>query len=139
MNQGQLANGLVLGALGIAALVVSGFSIFTTFLATVAERVRSIGLAPHAGGHPLADRAGDRGRSRHPFRHRRFDRGGALFSRATGCPATAPFFASTSRRRRFCHHDRRLFLLATGIGALAALYPGWTVVRMSPAEAFYEE
>src|SRR5690606_9443321 len=49
LNQGQLANGLILGALGVAALVVSGFSIFTTFLATVAERVRSIGLARALG------------------------------------------------------------------------------------------
>ena len=40
---------LVLGAFGVAALVVAGFSVFTTFLASVTERIRAIGLARALG------------------------------------------------------------------------------------------
>ncbi len=140
MNQGQLANGLVLGALGIAALVVSGFSIFTTFLATVAERGSAPSALPAALGATrlrivreivgeavtLSGIGGLIGVAL-SFPVRQVVLRPLLFSLQ---PPGAVDFAITIAAS---------LLLATGIGALAALYPGWTVTRMSPAEAFYEE
>ncbi len=139
MNQGQLANGLVLGALGIAALVVSGFSIFTTFLATVAERVRSIGLARALGATRLRIVREIVGEAV------TLSGIGGLIGVALSFPVRQVvlrpllFSLQPPGAVDFAITIAASLLLATGIGALAALYPGWTVARMSPAEAFYEE
>lgn len=137
----QLQGALILGAMGIAALIVSGFSIFTTFLAGVAERVRSIGLARALGatrGRILREVVGE----------------AALLSTLGGIVGVIAGFPVRSFAMRSVSISIGNvgpgavdivivvvfgLLVSAGLGAIAALYPGWTVARMMPAEAFHEE
>lgn len=135
----RLAETLVLGAMGMAALIVAGFSIFTTFLAGVAERIRSIGIARALGA--------TRSRIVREIVGEAVTLAGigALIGIALSYPvrtvALRPLLTSAASPSAadFAVTAAAAFFLAVGIGALAALYPGWTAARLSPAEALYEE
>lgn len=134
----RMTEALILGAMGIVALVVSGFSIFTTFLAGVAERVRAIGLARSLGATRLrilreivgeaATLAGAGGLI------------GVLAAYPVRRFALAPLMSApvSASAVDFLIIAAGALLVAAGIGAVAALYPAWTVARMMPAEAFRE-
>lgn len=136
--QGQLTGSLILGALGIAALIVSGFSIFTTFLANVAERVRSIGLSRALGAtrwRIVREVVGEAAI---------LSATGGLIGVALSFPLRALLLQQLLTVKPPGVVDLVItitgaLLLAVAIGTLAALYPGWTVARLSPAEAFYEQ
>ena len=138
-RQSQLTGNLLLGAMGIAALIVAGFSIFTTFLATVAERVRMIGIARALGATRLRivrEIVGEAVTLTFI---------GGLIGVALSYPVRAfvfrPLMGSVQSPGAIdvAVTVAGALLLAVGVGALAALYPGWTVARMSPSEAFHEE
>lgn len=133
---------LILGALGVAALVVAGFSVFTTFLASVAERVKAIGLARSLGA--------TRGRVlREVISEAVMLTGfggliGALLSYPVRIYLLEPLEGLFASVEAPATSDIAIVIIgalivAMAIGALAALYPGWTVARMMPAEAFDEE
>ncbi|MFS8572544.1 MAG: ABC transporter permease [Clostridia bacterium] len=138
MRVAQAATSLILAALGSVALIVSGFSIFTTFLANVAERVRSIGLSRALGAtrfRVLREVVGE----------------AAVLAGIGGLIGVALAFPVRFFLLRGLLLRVELpgvvdvvitmagaVLVAVAIGALAALYPGWTVARMMPAEAFHE-
>lgn len=140
MRQARLRSFLVVGVMAIAALIVSGFAVFTTFLASVAERVRLIGLARAIGATRgrvlrevvaeavlLSGIGGGIGLLL-TYPMRRF-----IFSSAVGGAATAPGAVDVTIALLIG------IMMAVGIGAIASLYPGWTVARLLPAEAFHEE
>lgn len=140
MRQARLRSFLVVGVMAIAALIVSGFAVFTTFLASVAERVRLIGLARAIGatrGRVLREVVAEAVLLSGiggviglllTYPMRRF-----IFSSAVGGAATAPGAVDVTIALLIG------ILMAVGIGAVASLYPGWTVARLLPAEAFHEE
>lgn len=135
----RFQSALVLGAMGVVALIVSGFSIFTTLLASVAERVRAIGLARSLGATRLRILGEVVGEAvmlsafggligvvlAYPVR--RFALLPLLADQATAVAAVDHLLAALAG-----------LLAAAAIGAVASLYPGWTVARMMPAEAFHE-
>lgn len=140
LRRSQMTGSLLLGAMGFAALIVSGVSVFTTFLAGIAERVKAIGLARALGATRL--------------RIVREVVGEAValtaFGGILGVALSFPvrFWALKSIMSGFQQPPALVdylitiafaLLLAMAVGAVAALYPGWAVARMMPAEAYYEE
>lgn len=134
----RLRGALILGSMGIVALIVSGFSIFTTFLAGVAERVRAIGLARALGAtrlRVLREIVGEAAT---------LSATGGLIGVLAAYPVRRFALASLLSNQvpvaavDFLIIAAGSLLLAAGLGAVAALYPAWTVARMLPAEAFHE-
>lgn len=140
LHRSQITGSLILGAMGIAALLVSGVSIFTTFLASVAERVRAIGLARALGAtrlRVLREVVGE-AVALSAF--------GGLVGAALSFPvrfiALKPLLSTLAEPPVAIDYLLTIvfaLLLAIAVGAVASLYPGWTVARLMPAEAFFEE
>lgn len=140
MARAQLQGALVLGTMGVVAMIVSGFSVFTTFLASVAERVRAIGLARSLGATRLRILREIVGEAV------ALSAFGGLIGVVLGFPvrrfALAPLLSTPTTPPSFIDYlvvALAGVLMAAAIGALASLYPGWTVARMMPSEAFHEE
>lgn len=140
LRRSQMTGTLILGAMGIAALIVSGVSIFTTFLASVAERVRAIGLARALGATRLRILREVVGEAV------ALSAFGGLLGVALSFPVR--FVALKSLLSTLSEPPGAIdylitigfaLLLAMAVGGVASLYPGWTVARMMPAEAFFEE
>ena len=138
LTRARMTEALILMAIGIVALMVSGFSIFTTFLAGVAERVRAIGLARSLGAtrlRVLREIVGEAAT---------LSAAGGLIGVLAAYPvrrfALAPLMpaAVSASAADFVIIAAGALLVAAGLGAVAALYPAWTVARMMPAEAFHE-
>ena len=140
--QQRLQEVLVLGAFGAAAFIVAGFSVFTTFLAGVAERMRSIGLTQALGATRwrtlreimseavmLSGFGGIIGTAlAYPVRMYLLEPLEEIW-----IPTQAPTWGDAAIV------VAAAIFVAMVIGALAALYPGWTVARLMPAEALTEE
>lgn len=132
---------LLTGGLGLAALAVSSIAMFTTTLANLAPRIRYIGLGRALGAtrarivrEVVAESALLAGI-------------GGVLGVALAFPlrstVLAPLFSSATAG------DDSGFVtillvglagvaLAVVVGAVAALYPAWTVARLAPAEAWRE-
>lgn len=140
LRQAQMRSSLLLGAMGVAALIVSGVSIFTTFLASVAERVKAVGLARALGAtrlQVLREVVGE-AVALSAF--------GGILGVALAFPVRfavlIPLMSGLAEPPALVDYVMTIvlaMLLAIAVGAVASLYPGWTVARMMPGEAFYEE
>lgn len=146
MSAGQLrqvraGSSLLLGGLGLAALLVSSIAMFTTTLANLAPRTRYIGLSRALGA--------TRGRIvREVVAESAVLAGiGGVVGAALAFPLRktvfAPLFSSLGAAGGPGAGDMLLaglagVALAMAVGAVAALYPAWTVARMAPADAWRE-
>ncbi|MFS8582661.1 MAG: ABC transporter permease, partial [Limnochordales bacterium] len=146
MSAGQLrqvraGSSLLLGGLGLAALLVSSIAMFTTTLANLAPRTRYIGLSRALGA--------TRGRIvREVVAESAVLAGiGGVVGAALAFPLRktvfAPLFSSLGAAGGPGAGDVLLaglagVALAMAVGAVAALYPAWTVARMAPADAWRE-
>ncbi len=140
LREAQLEGLQLLAAMGMAALVVSGIAMFTTTLANLAQRTRYIGLSRALGATRsrvvrdavteaalMAGLGGVLGVVfAYPMRQLIIR---PLMDSSIGTPAGAVDVLIVGLLG---------VLLAMAVGAAAALYPAWTVARMSPAEAWRE-
>lgn len=138
----RLQEVLVLGAFGVAALVVAGFSVFTTFLASVTERIRAIGLARALGATRW--RVLREVMSEAVMLTGIGGIAGAVLAYPVRIYLLEPLDGFVVMTQTPSWIDVLIVVVAAvvvamAIGALAALYPGWTVARLMPAEAFTEE
>ncbi|HEY8495642.1 MAG TPA: FtsX-like permease family protein [Limnochordales bacterium] len=140
LRQAQLQGIQVLGAMSMAALVVSGIAMFTTTLANLAQRTRYIGLSRALGATRLRV-------VREAVAEAAFIAGlGGVAGVLGGYPvrqlAVAPLMqglASTPVEAVDVVIVGVIgVLLAMAVGAAAAVYPAWTVARLAPAEAWRE-
>ena len=133
LRQAQMRSSLLLGAMGVAALIVSGVSIFTTFLASVAERVKAVGLARALGAtrlQVLREVVGE-AVALSAF--------GGILGVALAFPVRfavlIPLMSGLAEPPALVDYVMTIvlaMLLAIAVGAVASLYPGWTVARMMP-------
>lgn len=140
LRESRLQGMMLLGAMGMAALVVSSIAMFTTTLTNLTQRTRFIGLSRALGATRarvvreavvesalLAGIGGVLGvLAAYPLRQ----------------SVLAPLF-SALRNEPVGVLDVLIVglvgvALAMAVGAVAALYPAWTVARMAPAEAWRE-
>lgn len=140
MRQARLVNALVFGALGLAALIVSSIAMFTTTLANLTQRTRYIGL-----GRALGATRGRIVREVVAETALLAGLGGAV-----GAAAAFPLRATVLAPLLMVGGGSGLAVgdvllvglagigLAVAVGALAGLYPAWTVARLAPAEAWRE-
>ncbi|HEY8416812.1 MAG TPA: ABC transporter permease [Limnochordales bacterium] len=140
LREAQLQGAMLLGAMGMAALAVSGIAMFTTTLANLAQRTRYIGLSRALGATRLrvvreavAESAliaglGGAGGVLLAYPLRRWVLA-PLMRGLTSAPVEAVDVAIVGVAG---------VLLAMAVGAVAALYPAWTVARLAPAEAWRE-
>lgn len=141
LRQARLSNALIVGALGIAALVVSSIAMFTTTLANLAQRTRYIGLSRSLGATrarvvreivtETALLAGVGGIV------------GVVLAFPLRATILSPLFDLGVGTTGFGFTDVVLtglagVALAVVVGAVAGLYPAWTVARMAPAQAWQE-
>lgn len=146
MGPGQLAQArssgfLLLGGLGLAALVVSSIAMFTTTLANLAPRTRYIGLGRALG----ATRS--RVVKEVVFESAMLAGMGGIVGVAAAFPLRstvfAPLFSSAAGGAGSTFLNVLMVglvgvALAVVVGAVAALYPAWTVARLAPADAWRE-
>lgn len=140
LREARLQSALIFGALGLAALVVSSIAMFTTTLANLTQRTRYIGLGRALGA--------TRGRVvREVVAETALLAGvGGLVGVAAAFPLRATVLAplfNVFGGSGFGVTDVLLvgmtgIGLAVVVGALAGLYPAWTVARLAPAEAWRE-
>lgn len=142
VRQARLANALVLGALGVAALFISSIAVFTTTLANLTQRTRYIGLGRSLGA--------TRGRVvREVVAETALIAGvggliGAIVAFPLRATVLAPLLPGVVNAAEGPGAGGAVLvalfgvLLAAGVGAVAALYPAWTVAKLPPAEAWRE-
>lgn len=134
----QLRSSMLVGAMGVAALIVAGFAIFTTAMANLTERTRTIGLARSLGatrGRVLRDVV-----TESVFL--------AALGGALGAVVAYPFgryvmgvwqpIVAQSSWTTVLSAGLTGILLSVLIGAVAAVFPAWSVAQLMPAEAFRE-
>ena len=134
----RLQSGLIVGSMGLAALVVAGFAIFTTTLANLTERTRAIGLARAIGA--------TRGRILREVVAESVLLSavggviGALTAYPFGRYVVGIWQSLTAGVSWTTVASSGLIgiLLAVLIGAVAAVFPAWSVAQLMPAEAFRE-
>lgn len=136
----RLEGAMLSGAMGLAALVAAGFAVFATATASVAERTRSIALARALGA--------TRSRIVKDVLSEALILSG--FGGLVGAAASYPLGKFVLLPLQFAAYGQEFMavdlvaaggigtLLAVAVGAAAALYPGWTVARLMPAEAWRE-
>lgn len=135
----RLRGSLITGAMGLVALIVAGFAVFTTTSANLTQRTRDIGLARAIGAtrrHVIVEvvleailLAGIGGVI------------GVLAAYPLGRHILAPIRFSVAQDTGLGNQllaGLAGVILAMAIGAVAALYPGWSVARLMPAEAWRE-
>lgn len=136
----RLQEGMMSGAMGFAALITAGFAVFATTMASMSERLRTIGLARSLG-------ATRRLVMRDVLVEAMLLSGvggvlGALLSQPLGKYVLRPLPLTLAGEGTAAIDVVVAGLigtaLATGIGAAAAVYPAWSVARMMPAEAWRE-
>lgn len=140
IREGRLRQTVITGAIGLAALIVAGFAVFTTTLANLAQQVRTIGLARAIG----ATRA---------YVLREIVLEAALLAGiggVLGVLVSYPLSRYVLTPLQFSIGEGGVevidvvaasfvgVLVAMGIGALAAVVPAWSVTRLAPAEAWRE-
>ena len=132
LRQLRLQSGLIVGSMGLAALVVAGFAIFTTTLANLTERTRAIGLARAIGATRGRILREGRGRIGSAFGRRRCDRSADGLSLR---PVRSGHLAEPYRRR-FLDHRRVVRADRHTVGGLdrrrGSRFPG---VERRPAHA----
>lgn len=138
-QRGRLQGAIIMGAMGLVALVVAGFAVFTTTLANLSQRTRDIGLARSIGatrGYVLRDVV---------VESALLSGIGGLVGALAAYPLgqlLAPLRVSLEEGGAGILHLATAGLvgiaLAMFVGAVAALYPAWTVARLMPAEAWRE-
>jgi len=142
LRQARASGSLLIGGLGLVALIVSSIAMFTTTLANLAPRTRYIGLSRALG----ATRARI---VREVVTESAVLAGiGGLVGVALAFPlrttVLAPLLISAALglgKPGFVDvllAGLASVALAMIVGALAALYPAWTVARLAPAEAWRE-
>lgn len=138
LRQARLLGGLLTGAMGLAALIVAGFTIFTTTMANLTERIRAIGLARALGAtrsRVLRDVIAE----------------SALLSAiggAVGVVVAYPFgryvmqiwqpLTVGASWLTVMSAGLIGILLAVLIGAVGSVFPAWSVAQLLPSEAFRE-
>lgn len=130
----------ILAVTGLAALIVAGFAVFATTMASLAHRIQAIGLARSLGatrGRVVREAVTEAGLV--------VAIGGIL-----GAIAAYPVGQYLLTALRIGVHSVGFtwthaavaalvsVLLGVGIGVLAAFYPAWGVARIMPAEALRE-
>jgi len=140
LREARLQGSLLLGAMGVAALAVSGIAMFTTTLANLAQRTRYIGLSRALGATRLrvvweavAESAliaglGGAGGILLAYPLRRWVLAGLMQGLAS-TPVKAVDVVIVAVAGVF---------FAMAVGAVAAVYPAWMVARLTPAEAWRE-
>lgn len=135
---GAVQGAVIIGVLGTAALFVAGIAVFTSTMASVARRTRRIGLQRALGATRLAVL-------------REVVSEAALVAAVgglLGVAASFPFRRALGAAFFFQENPPAADLVLSGlggvvlaalVGALAAMYPGWTVARLQAAEAWRED
>lgn len=138
IRQYQLQSSLLTGAMGLAALIVAGFAVFTTTMANLTERTRSIGLSRSLGatrGHILREVV---------FESMLLSAIGGVLGALVAYPfgkyVVGPWQGVIGDLAWAHVVSAGLvgLLLAVLVGALAAIFPAWSVAQLMPAEALRE-
>lgn len=140
LRSAMLMNGLIFGGLGVAALAVSSIAVFTTTMANLTQRTRYIGLSRAIGA--------TRGRVvREVVAETALLAGiGGLLGVVLAFPLRttllAPLLGGFGGGSVAVGDVLWTALTGVGlavvVGAVAGLYPAWTVARLLPAEAWRE-
>lgn len=140
LRESRLRQSVITGAIGLAALIVAGFAVFTTTMANLTQRVRAIGLSRSIGatrGYVIREvvveaalMSGLGGLI------------GVLVSYPLSQYVLTPlqFTVGTGGAGLIDVLLASLLgvLLAMVTGALAAIFPAWSVANLAPAEAWRE-